>query len=50
MNVAAFTKNAEGVIMQISGTALGLAITALVFAFMRILAAVWFDLQERAAA
>jgi hypothetical protein len=33
--------------MTAAGVALGLAIRALIFAFMRVLAALWFDYQIR---
>jgi hypothetical protein len=47
MNVYAFTVNASGPVMTAAGVALGLAIPALIFAFMRVLAALWFDYQNR---
>jgi hypothetical protein len=51
MNVYAFTENATGPVMQAGGAVLGLLIPALIpaliFAFMRILAALWFDYQKR---
>jgi len=48
-NVLAFTANASGPVMTAAGVALGLAIPALIFAFMRVLAALWFDYQNRGA-
>ena len=48
-NVLAFTANASGPVMMAAGVALGFAIPALIFAFMRVLAALWFDYQNRGA-
>jgi hypothetical protein len=49
MNVFAFAGQASGPAMTAAGVALGLAIPCLIFAFMRVLAALWFDYQNRGA-
>jgi hypothetical protein len=41
--------NAEGPVMTAAAVVLGLAIPALIFAFMRLGAALWFDVQNRGA-
>jgi hypothetical protein len=48
-NVLAFAGHASSPLMMAAGVALGLAIPALIFAFMRVLAALWFDYQNRGA-
>jgi len=47
MNVYAFAGNASNTLLMIAGAAIGLAIPALIYAFMRVLAALWFDYQSR---
>jgi hypothetical protein len=47
MNVYAFAAQASNVYILSAAIALGLAIPALIFAFMRLGAALWFDCQNR---
>jgi hypothetical protein len=49
MNVYAFAAQASNPYMLAAAIALGLAIPALIFAFMRLGAALWFDVQNRGA-
>jgi hypothetical protein len=49
MNGYAFAAQASGPAMTAAGIALGLAIPCLIFAFMQVLAALWFDYQNRSA-